>query len=85
MDELSTHPTWSSSCFVTKNAGSVTIYVPILTCPCSINVTDYFIVYANFNVHNSTDNLLRQNAETETFYAACIFYRELIIPMLYNF
>ena len=85
MEEVSTQPTWSYICRVTKKAGSVTTSVPTLTWPCSIKVTAYFMVYENLSPHSITASLRLQKADTGNFSACSTLSLLLTKPMLYNF
>ena len=51
---------------VTKNAVSVIVSVPTLTCPCSIILFAAWTVSAILNLVITTGKRLRQNAETVT-------------------
>lgn len=65
----STQVTKSSILLVTRNAVSVIVSVPTLTCPCSIILVAACTVSAIRNLVKTTGNLRLQKADTVTFFS----------------
>ena len=66
-------------------AGSLTMSVPTLTCPCSINCVAFFKFWAIFDLTRITGSLRRQKLEALTLSHSSKFHLVGISPMEYNF